>query len=292
MMILECKNVIKNYGKNRAVDNVSLKIEKGEIYGLIGVNGAGKSTLLKMVLGIVSLDEGSIRFGDEIIDNRVRAGAMIEANSFYNDQDAFHNLKYFQMIYGEKNDQKIKEVLELVGLSDAGKKRFSNFSLGMRQRLGIALALLYDSSFIILDEPLNGLDPLGIAVMRELIVSLQKEKDVTFLISSHNLPELSQVATRFGIMHKGRLLKEVTDKDLKSICQNGQMILTDRDDLNEIRKMAEDVLVVNNKMILTETCDRKRLYKMLEEKGIGILGTEAYELSLEDYFRIIIKRER
>lgn len=291
MKLLECNNLTKIYSSKKAVDNISLTITGDEIYGLIGVNGAGKTTLLKMILGLISPNSGKITYmkSSNAKKREKLIGAMIEPEAFYPDLDAYNNLKYFRMMF-EKDDSNIKEVLKLVGLNDVKKKKFSEYSLGMKQRLGIALALLGKAKLIILDEPLNGLDPIGIVDMRELIVSLHEKYDIAFLISSHNLPELAQVATKYGIVHNGVLLKEIASDELHEICNNGKIVSIKNNFPKDIINRIDDTLLINDKLIVSGSCDIDEVRTKLQDMNIEISSIVDYELSLEDYFRIIIKK--
>jgi len=218
--VLKISGVTKKYRGNVAVDNISMTINKGDIYGLIGRNGAGKTTLMRMVASLTSADRGEIELLGEksasgLAKARRQMGCVIETPALYPNLTAFQNLEYFRILRRIKNKQVIEEALRTVGLEDTGKKKFRDFSLGMKQRLGLALALLGSPDFIILDEPNNGLDPLGIVEMRETVVKLRNERGITIMISSHVLSELSMTATRYGIINNGRLIKEMTSDELK-----------------------------------------------------------------------------
>ena len=191
-----------------AVNNVNMTIHKGDIYGFIGKNGAGKTTFKRLVLGTAFLTKGEIKlFGGEPFDKaRRKIGSLIEAPGLYKNCTAYENLKQFSLIYGG-TDAEIKEILSLVGLAATGNKKAGKFSLGMRQRLGIAIALLGNPEFLVLDEPVNGLDPAGMKEVRDLILKLNHEKNITILISSHLLDELSKIVTRYGSINDGMLIE-------------------------------------------------------------------------------------
>jgi len=219
--ILKISGVTKKYKGKAAVDNISMTIRKGDIYGLIGRNGAGKTTLMRMIMSLTSADSGKIElFGEStnagLLKARRRMGCIIETPALYPNLTAFQNLEYFRILCRIEDKSVVEKSLETVALTDTGKKKFRDFSLGMKQRLGLALALLNNPDFIILDEPNNGLDPMGIVEMREMIIKLCNEQGKTIMVSSHMLSELSMTATRYGIINNGRLIKEMTNYELNS----------------------------------------------------------------------------
>ena len=220
--VLSTSNLTKQFRKQKAVDNVSLHIEKGQIYGFIGRNGAGKTTFLKMVSGLSTPTSGDITLfgygGSERGKVLSRIGVLIEAPGLYPGMSAYDNLKLKCICVGIKKDGYIENILQTVGLSETGKKKVRKFSLGMKQRLGIGLALIGEPDLLVLDEPINGLDPQGMAEMRDLLLRLNRERDLTILLSSHILKELSKVATNYGIIHEGRLIKEMTSSELATAC--------------------------------------------------------------------------
>lgn len=216
--ILKVTNISKKYGKHSALHKVSIEIKRGMIYGLIGENGAGKSTFMRTVMGLISIDEGEIElFGETSRSGLQRArrkmGQSIETPALYPELSARDNLRV-QAANGGVSDREIDDLLRLMNLSDTGKKKAKNFSLGMRQRLAIASTLITNPEFLILDEPTNGLDPSGIVEIREIIRRLVTERGITVLLSSHLLDELSQVATHYGILHKGKLIRELSQEEL------------------------------------------------------------------------------
>ncbi len=219
--VLETENLKKSYRGFTALDGLTMRVPKGAIYGLVGQNGAGKTTLIRLICGLQSPTEGSyalygVKNGDLEIGNcRRRMGAVVETPSIYLDMTAEENLREQCRVLGLHPFAKNKELLKLAGLSSAGKKKAKHFSLGMRQRLGIAVALCGDPDFLVLDEPVNGLDPEGIVEMRELILKLNREKGVTVLISSHILDELSRLATHYGFLHEGHMIKEMCAQELE-----------------------------------------------------------------------------
>lgn len=218
--VLKTESLSKSYRKTKALSSLTMNVPKGSIYGLVGRNGAGKTTFIRLVCGLQDPSEGSFTlFGadgssKEVYKARRRVGAIIETPAIYRDMSAKENLKQQYRILGLPSFDGIDETLSLVGLSDTGKKKAGHFSLGMRQRLAIAIALCGDPDFLILDEPMNGLDPQGIIEIRELLLNLNREKQVTILISSHILDELSRVATHYGFIDKGTMIKEISAEEL------------------------------------------------------------------------------
>ena len=234
--VLEVKQVTKQYGQQYALDHVSLSIQKGDIYGLIGKNGAGKTTLLKTISRLIHANSGTVSvFGSqnsmEWNEALRKIGTVIETPVAYNQMTAYQNLNYYCKVHQiAQPDQLIKETLAYVGLSNTGKKKFRNFSLGMKQRLGIAIALINKPELMILDEPINGLDPLGIKEFRLMIQRLNQELGITFIISSHILSELYLVATKFGVIDQGRLVAEFTKDDFDRASEDYIVLKTsDRD---------------------------------------------------------------
>ncbi|MBR4993049.1 MAG: ATP-binding cassette domain-containing protein [Lachnospiraceae bacterium] len=222
--LLETNMLTKKYGGKTVVDKVNLHIKKGDIYGLIGPNGAGKTTIMKMIAGFATPNEGEVSLFTER-DRTKRIGALIEEPGMIASFNAFDNLKLKALAMGVYDKQNILDILKLVGLAN-DKKKVGHYSLGMKQRLGIALALIGHPDFLILDEPINGLDPEGILEIRELIIKLNREQNITIMISSHILEELSKVATTFGIITNGKLIKELTEFELKNESEEKIEIVT------------------------------------------------------------------
>ncbi|WP_243425779.1 MULTISPECIES: ABC transporter ATP-binding protein [Faecalicatena] len=219
-VILKTNHLTKRYGHRAVVENLSMTIHQGDIYGFIGKNGAGKTTLIRMVTGLAAPSDGSIQlFGSgSLLEGRRRIGTVIEAPAFYPGMTARENIIAFSRLQGLRDFSHVEELLELVGLDHTGKKKCRNFSLGMKQRLAIAIALIGDPKLLILDEPTNGLDPEGMKEVRDLILKLNQERGITVLVSSHILGELSKFATRYGIIHHGKLIEEFTEEDLWRRC--------------------------------------------------------------------------
>ena len=221
-ILLSTNILTKKYGRHKAVDKISIRVRKGAVYGLIGRNGAGKTTFLKMVAGLASPTSGEIRIfgysGKNLEKIRKRVGCLIEAPGLYGNLSAYENLKMKCKCCGIDKKGYIEDILDTVGLSDTGKKKTKHFSLGMKQRLGIGLALVGEPDLLLLDEPINGLDPQGIVEVRDTILRLQEERNMTIVISSHILEELSKIATDYGIIHQGSLLEEITRDELMKKC--------------------------------------------------------------------------
>lgn len=223
--VLQTNALSKQYGHFKALDGLTMHVPKGAIYGFVGKNGAGKTTLIRLICGLQEPMGGEYTlYGKrntekEIAASRRRIGAVVETPSIYLDMTAEENLKQQYLILGIPSFDGIGELLELVGLSDTGKKKAKNFSLGMRQRLGIAVALAGNPDFLVLDEPVNGLDPQGIVEMRELILKLNRERQITVLISSHILDELSRLATHYGFIDGGHMVKEISAEELEAACR-------------------------------------------------------------------------
>lgn len=230
-LLLTTRGLTKQFGSHKAVDHIDMHLKKGAIYGFIGRNGAGKTTFLKMISGLSKATEGEIEMfgysGKELSKIRSRVGCLIETPGLYGNMSAYDNLKIKCQLFGIKKKGYIEGILESVGLADTGKKKVKNFSLGMKQRLGIALALVGEPDLLVLDEPINGLDPQGIVEIRDTIQRLSKEKNMTILISSHILEELSKIATDYGIIHNGSLLQELTREELMKRCSERIEIVLD-----------------------------------------------------------------
>lgn len=232
-VVLRTNHLTKQYRHRPAVQNLSMTIHEGDIYGFIGKNGAGKTTLIRMITGLAAPSDGTILlFGSSDLKKaRRQIGTVIESPAIYPGMTARENLIVQYRLLGIRDESQADAILTLVGLADTGNKKAKNFSLGMRQRLAIALALVGNPRFLVLDEPTNGLDPEGIKEIRELILRLNRDRKITVLISSHILGELSKFATRYGIIHQGRLIDEFTEEQLQERCrsldESGNMDLED-----------------------------------------------------------------
>ena len=293
--ILRTNTVSKKYTNYYAVDKVSISIKKGEIYGLIGENGAGKSTLMKMIAGLVEPSEGSIElFGNFVLQTeRYRIGCVIESPALYVELTAKQNLEVFRKAYGLSNKESVQQILKQVGLSQYENKIVKKFSLGMKQRLAIGIALLGNPDFLILDEPINGLDPTGIQDMRNFLLKLNREEHITIMISSHILGELSKIATKYGIIKNGKLIEEITAKELNEKCQCCLKIKAS--DTAQAAILIEKNLHTKNYEILSDNNIRIFEYvdnpgivnSLLVNHGISVDECTVTKESLEDYFNEI-----
>ncbi len=294
-VIIKTDNLTKVYKRQKAVDNVNIHLKQGDIYGLIGENGSGKSTILKMIIGMVNPTSGGVEIfnsGDKkkLGDGRKRIGSVVETPSFFPYMSARENLDYYRIQKGIEDKKVVDEVLELIKLGELGKKKFKSFSLGMKQRLGIGLSLLSDPDILILDEPINGLDPEGIVDLRKLILRLNKEKGVTVLISSHILDELSQIATQYGFMKKGQLVREISKEELDRECRQMLKIKVNETELattileRELKSL--DYKVSNDGYIYLYDYinESETVVKILYENGIIIRSIVEEGMKLEDYY--------
>ncbi|MDR1101068.1 MAG: ATP-binding cassette domain-containing protein [Clostridiales bacterium] len=291
--VVRTSNLSKKYGERYAVRNVDVEIRRGQIYGLIGQNGAGKTTFIRMLTGLISQTDGEIELfgksGADLEKARGSIGSIVETPSLFPNMTAEENLETQRRLAGfDKNNA--DEMLELCGIADTGSKKVKNFSLGMRQRLALTLALLTEPEFVILDEPINGLDPKGIVENREMLKRLAAEKGITILISSHILSELSLLATNYGIIHNGRLIKQLPAKQLLSECRRYIKVITgDAPKTAEILKrqfaIKEVEILDDGEIRVYEQLDKTpRMVKELVDadvqvKSIGVTGQD-----LESYF--------
>ena len=227
--VLKTENISKVYGNHKVVNRVCMHVEKGAIYGFIGKNGAGKTTFMRMAGGLAAPTEGTMElFGSTDLERqRIRIGSLIENPGAFANMTARENLEVLRIQFGVTDRQMAENLLSFVGLSGTDKKKVKNFSMGMKQRLGIAISLFRNPDFLILDEPINGLDPEGIIEIRELLLKLNREKQITILISSHILGELSKIATHYGIIRNGALIEEFEADELGNRCRRCQKILVD-----------------------------------------------------------------
>ena len=297
-IVLATHGLSRAYASSRALDGVSVTVRKGEIYGLVGRNGAGKTTLMRLVTGQSAPTQGSVELfsqtGRELLPARSRTGAMIETPSFAPFLTARENLEYYRLQRGVPGKRVVDEVLEQVDLKDTGKKKFKTFSLGMKQRLGLALALMNHPDFLILDEPINGLDPEGVAEFRALLRRLNRERQTTILISSHILTELSTVATCYGFLEQGRLLEEITAQTLHDKCRTCLRLSVDDAAkaamLLQTRLGTDNFQVLPGNVIELYAClDRpQEVSGALAAGGAAILGMEQKSADLEAYFLNLI----
>lgn len=291
--ILKTNCLTKKYKDFQALNGLSMNVPKGSIYGLVGKNGAGKTTLIRLICGLQEPTSGDFTLygirndSRDIAKSRRRIGAVVETPSIYLDMSAEENLKQQYLILGLPSFDGIQNLLKLVGLENAGKKKAKDFSLGMKQRLGIAIALAGDPDFLVLDEPVNGLDPQGIVEMRELILKLNRENQITVLISSHILDELARLATHYGIIDNGRMVKELSAEELEAACRKCvRMEVTDTSALARVL----DSMDLEYKMISATTADVfakvhvTRLTTALAKENCEVLSMQEKNESLESYF--------
>ncbi|MBE5960534.1 MAG: ABC transporter ATP-binding protein [Lachnospiraceae bacterium] len=296
--LLETNNLCKTYGKQKIVEDINMHIEKGKIYGLLGRNGAGKTSIMKMILGLTTISSGEIKiFGESIKENPrgiySRLGSLIEAPGFYPSLSAYENLKIFSMLKGTTKKNAIKDALDLVNLSYQDKKPFSSYSLGMKQRLGIANALMNEPEFLILDEPTNGLDPIGIAELREFIRNLSEKEGKTILISSHQLSEMEQLVDTIGVLHETKLVEECDMSELAK--HNRRYIKVQVSDVNKACMLMEQKFGIHNYKVMQsdiiriydfskepQAVNRMFLENELEVSQLGIAGE-----NLEEHFKMI-----
>lgn len=288
--IIETEGLTKRYGKRLCVNNISIHITKGDIYGFIGRNGAGKTTAMRLILGLARPTSGKIKLfnSDDLNAQRKKIGSLIEAPGLYKRCSALENMKRFSILYGG-DDKEIEELLSFVGLNGVGNKKVGQFSLGMKQRLGIAIALLGNPEVLILDEPVNGLDPAGIKEVRDLLLKLNKEKNVTIMISSHLLDELAKITTKYGIINNGVLVEEIDAQKLMERCKNNIVISCDR--LQEAKELLESELkltnisIVNDKLhIVDEIESTDEINTLLVKNDFKVHEITINKNSLEDYF--------
>lgn len=262
--MITLSHIHKNYGNFEVLKDVNLHVDTGEIYGLIGKNGAGKTTIFKIILGLTTFESGTLsiagsKTASNLRNERKKVGFFIGKN-FFDYLNAEENLHYYRQLKGIKDKNEVKRVLELVGLQGV-KATYGSFSMGMKQRLGIANALLGNPEILILDEPVNGLDPQGIADIRNLIVRLNHEQNMTIIVSSHILGELEHTANKFGIVHQGRVLREITHEDLRAKKSSVQIYIKDLE-------KARTILEQHHIPILQETS----AYKSLEDYYFELVG--------------------
>ncbi len=290
ILAVETTSLTKQYKDKAAVKQLNLKVQEGEIYGFIGRNGAGKSTTLKMISGLITPTEGEIKlFGKPINDPiiRRRIGVLIESTGFYPNLTAKQNMIMKAKLMGLTDYSSVEHVLQITGLINIEKKQIKHFSMGMKQRLGIALALLGNPDLLILDEPINGLDPQGIIEMRQLLLNLNQQYGITILVSSHILDELSRLATHYGFIDNGKMIKEISASDLENSFRKSVRIeVTDGKALAAVLEqtgqpykiLAPNVIEVYNRVNISHlTAD-------LEKYQCDVLSIQEREENLENYY--------
>ena len=299
--VIETQNLSKSYGDFQAVQNVNMNVERGRIYGLLGRNGAGKTTTMCMLLGLTEPTEGNIKlFGLDARDGKnrkeiyTRIGSIIETPGFYPQLNAVENLKIFSKLRGDYNPANIEKVLKLVNLSNENKP-FKNYSLGMKQRLGLAAALAHEPELLILDEPINGLDPAGIIEIRDMLLDITSKLGITVLISSHILSEIELLADEIGIINQGQLIKELTKEELQEQSNKKVIIGVDNVDLavdmliNMGYAKDSDFKVKNNEIILFADIDsRSKINESFVKNGIQVNELHLKEENLEEFFMRLI----
>lgn len=294
--VLQTNGLTKMYGRKAAVYGVNMNVKKGDIYGFIGRNGAGKTTFIRMVAGLARPTRGDIRLfeSSDLEPQRRRTGTMIENPAVFPNMTARQNLLYYCKLLGIKQDETADEMLRLVGLQDTGSKKAKNFSLGMKQRLAIAIVLLDNPDFLMLDEPINGLDPSGIREVRELILRLNRERNITILISSHLLGELEKIATRYGIINNGVLVDEFTTEELETRCTSELEIRVDNMDkaMSVLTGMISpaDIRVLDGRTIRTrKDLDKAGLINTeLVKNGVEVSGLNVIRQDIETYFMYLM----
>ncbi len=297
--VFKANNLTKSYNGIKSLSDVSLTLEEGKIYGLIGQNGAGKTTLMRIIAGHSFPTSGSIELfrnaGEKALQKeRKRLGCMIEYPSITLNMTAKENLRLYRVMKGIPNKEIEDELLELVGLSETGKKKAKNFSLGMKQRLGIAIALIGNPEFLILDEPINGLDPMGVVDIRNLLKKLCEDKQMTILISSHNLPELYQTATDYIIIHKGEIKQTLTHSELEE--KSKHHILIKCDEPEKLARVLEMKLNTTNYKVMPDKSvklydyldDKKTVAKAIYDNEIIVTNFSVEGDTLENFFISVI----
>lgn len=291
--VLKTNALCKQYKDFKALSGVTMSVPKGSVYGFVGRNGAGKTTLIRLICGMQFPTDGEFEiYGVKntdaaISDSRKRIGAVVETPSLFPEMTAQDNLKYQYRLLGLPSFEGITELLKLVGLENTGKKKAKDFSLGMRQRLGIAVALCGNPDFLILDEPINGLDPQGIIEIRELILKLNRERNITVLISSHILDELARLATHYGFIDKGSIVREMSAEELEAACRKRTRINVS--DTFAAVKALDDMkleyrVIGDNYIDIYAKPNISKLSAALEKENCEILSCTEHDETLEGFF--------
>lgn len=298
-IILRIDQLTKKYKDKIALDHVSFEIEKGKIYGFIGENGAGKTTTIRSITGLTTIDEGTVElFGRSdqkgLEQARKQMGCLVESPILSLNNTAFENLKMQQILFGQKDDKKIGLLLDRVGLSDVRNKKVKDFSLGMKQRLGIAIALINNPELLILDEPVNGLDPMGMVEVRNLLKSLCEEDGITIIISSHILAELYQLVTDYIIISHGKIIDTLSKKELDAKCTSYVMLETA--EMEKAVKVLEkhsikQVEAVGHVIKIQDEVSKEQVAAWMFEEGILLTLLMKYEKSLEEYYMELLGRK-
>lgn len=291
--VLKTNALSKKYKDFKALNELSMNVPKGAIYGFVGKNGAGKTTLIRLICGLQKPTSGSYilcgrkNTDKDVARSRRRMGAVVETPSIYLDMTAEDNLKQQCLILGLPSYDGLTDILKLVGLENTGKKKAKNFSLGMRQRLGIAIALVGDPDFLVLDEPVNGLDPQGIVEIRELILKLNREKQITVLISSHILDELSRLATHYGFIDSGRMVKEISAKELEAACR--KCVRIEVTDVKALARVLDGMkteynIISEYKADVFAKINVSQLTLALAKANCEVISMQEHDESLESYY--------
>lgn len=298
--VLQTNSLTKKYKNYQALKGLSMNVPKGSIYGFVGKNGAGKTTLIRLICGLQKPTSGDFSIygirndSRDISKARRRMGAVVETPSIYMDMTAEENLKQQYLILGLPSYDGITELLELVGLENSGKKKAKNFSLGMKQRLGIAVALAGNPDFLVLDEPINGLDPQGIVEIRELILKLNRERQITVLISSHILDELSRLATHYGIIDKGRIVKELSSEELEAACR--KCVRVEVSDTNILARVLHSMnldyeIVSDSTADIFASISITQLALALTKENCELISVQEKDENLEGYYLSLVGGE-
>ncbi|WP_297633907.1 ATP-binding cassette domain-containing protein [uncultured Clostridium sp.] len=294
-------NLDKVYRRKKVLENVSINVPRGSIYGLVGRNGAGKTTLMRVLCGLAEVSEGNYKLfnSEDLNEGYKRIGILIENPGIFNYMTALEDMEYFRKLYGVLEQEVSKEILEAVGLEWKDKKKVKNFSLGMKQRLGIAISLIGNPDLLILDEPINGLDPQGVFEIRKLLIKLNEERGITILISSHILSELFKMATNYGIIEKGKLIREVTKEQLEEDCRRCIKIKIDKEDVIRVVEILEIKLNIQEYDVLEDGLLRVfsdeniiEINRVLEKENIKIYSLSYSGEEIEEYFIRIIEGEK
>ncbi len=295
--VLETNAISKRYRNFAALNGLSMRVPKSAIYGFVGRNGAGKTTLIRLICGLQEPTSGAFSLygakntDPEIERSRRRMGAVVETPSIYMDMTAEENIRQQYLVLGVPSAEGAEELLRLVGLGDTGKKKAKHFSLGMRQRLGIAVALAGNPGFLVLDEPTNGLDPLGIIEMRELLLRLNREHSITVLISSHILDELSRLATHYGFIDGGRMVREMSAEELEARCRKCMRIeVSDAAALARVLDgmQAEYRILEENRADIYAEIPVTALVSALERENCAVISLREQDESLESFYMNLI----
>ena len=300
MYAIETNNLTKKYKNKTVVDKVNLFVPEGSIFGFVGENGAGKTTIMRLLTGLSEPSGGSYKLFDvsntdrKIYETRSHISAIVESTSLIPTMNAMENLKFAYLYLGLSQEIDFNQLLKTVGLIDVGNKKVKDYSLGMRQRLGIALALLNEPRLLLLDEPMNGLDPEGIAELRDLLINLNK-KGITILISSHILSELEKIATHYGILSHGRLIKTITSEELHSdVRKSKQFVFKQIDGIEKVLKLEKikEYKITNNTLTIFNEFDLSSFINSLVKNNYNIIDIISKDESIEDYYLSLLKEER